>query len=185
MHDKPPGSATSSLDDAMGEVARLAASSEPQREERVLAATARALSLAGGGGETLQVALLRLVDGEEFTFAWPLELRPGNRFPARTSLAWRALRSGPLIENEVPKRPHFSLYERIPREGEVIAPIQRMLALPIPGEGGPVGVAQLSRTGETAALAGPGFTRADAERVADALKRLAPSLTSAWTTAEG
>jgi hypothetical protein len=46
-------------------------------------------------------------------------------------------------------------------------------------------VAQLSRTGETAALAGPGFTRADAERVADALKRLAPSLTSAWTTAEG
>jgi hypothetical protein len=169
-----------SLEARLKAAARIAESREPDREERLLEACAGTLGEAAGGGPILQVAVLRLSGGGEFTFAWPLELRPGNRFPAGPSLAGRALSGDALIENAVPKRPHFALYERIPREGVSAAPIQRMLALPIPGEGEPLGVVQVSRVGNTPDDAGPGFTPTDAERLSAVLESLAPLLARLW-----
>ena len=160
--------------------ARIAGSEAPDREERLLEACADALSEAAGAGPSVQVAILRLIGGGEFAFAWPRELRAGNRFPAGPSLAGRALRGAALIENAVPKRPHFALYEKIPREGVSSAPIQRMLALPIPGGDGPLGVVQVTRVGDTPEDAGPGFTPADAERLSAVLGSLAPLLDRVW-----
>jgi hypothetical protein len=171
-----------SLDEILVEAARLADSAGPDREERLLDACARALSEAAGGDASLQVAVLRLVDGEEFTFAWPWELRPGNRFPAGPSLAGRALRSGALVENAVPRRPHFALFEKIPRAGAPAAPIQRMVALPIPGAAGPLGVVEISRAGTSAETAGPEFTRSDAARLVAVLERIAPLLARVWAS---
>jgi hypothetical protein len=171
-----------SLGGALAEANRLLESADPDREERLLELCARDLGQAFGSDDALQVAVLRLIDGEEFTFAWPRELRPGNRFPVGPSLAGRALRSGALIENAVPKRPHFGLYERIPRAGAPAAPIQRMLALPIPGVDGPLGVVQVSRAGHTPEAAGPGFTGADADRLVAGLERWAPLLARLWKT---
>lgn len=173
------------LEEALEEAARLAASDHPDSEERLAGTCAGALAEAAGGGETLQVAVMRLLDGEEFAFAWPRELRAGNRFPAGPSLAGRALRAGALIENAVPRRAHFALYERIPREGVSPEPIQRMLALPIPGPDGPVGVAEISRIGETPEAAGPPFSGADAERVTSALAVLGPLLARVWEAHSG
>jgi len=59
-----------------------------------------------------------------------------------------------------------------------------MLALPIPSDAGPLGVAQLSRAGATPEVAGPGFTTADSERVGAVLERLAPLLRSVWSAPE-
>jgi hypothetical protein len=170
-----------SLQAKLEAAARIAESEQADREERLLEACADVLSEAVGAAPSVQVAVLRLSGGDEFTFAWPRELRAGNRFPAGPSLAGRALREGVLIENAVPKRPHFALYERIPREGASSAPIQRMLALPIPGGNEPLGVVQLSRVGHTPEDAGPGFIPGDAETVSAIIESLAPLLARVWT----
>jgi len=172
-----------SLQAQLDAAARIAESDAPDREERLLEACAEVLSQAAGGGRAVQVAILRLIDGGEFTFAWPRELRPGNRFPAGPSLAGRALRGDAVIENAVSRRPHFALYERIPREGAPAAPIQRMLALPIPGRDEPLGVVQVSRVGDTPENSGPAFTSADAERLSVVVGSLTPLLARVWAAA--
>lgn len=161
------------------EASRLARSRETSDHRRLLHLCADALAREIGGN-SLRVAILRLVGGQEFVFAHPPELCGGNRFPARPSLAGRVLSQGALVENSVPERAHFSLYERIPqRDGEPRL-IQKMIALPVPGASGPIGAVQVSRCGATPDEAGPDFVQDDVARATAALAPYAPLLERIW-----
>ena len=80
--------------------------------------------------------------------------------------------------NNVPMVKHVAFFESVKLRDRAV-PIQKMITVPILHDGEPVGVAQVSRKGETAAEAGPDFTPADASKAQEIFESVAPLLVKA------
>ena len=80
--------------------------------------------------------------------------------------------------NNVPMVKHVSFFESVKLRDRVV-PIQKMITVPIVFRGHPLGVAQISRKGETPGEAGPDFTQADVRRAQEIFEGVAPFLAEA------
>jgi hypothetical protein len=114
-----------------------------------------------------EVAILLLsLDGRHLRFVAPRRFADLGSIPVtkRDSIAVGVLsrKSGDVINN-VPMVKHVSFFESIKLRDKP-SPIQKMVTTPLVVRGQPVGVAQVSRKGETAREAGPDFTPADLRR---------------------
>ena len=129
-----------------------------------------------------EVAILIVTaDGNHLRFAAPRKFADLGTIPMtkRDSIAVSILakKSGEAMNN-VPMVKHVSFFESIKLRDRV-APIQKMITVPILHDGGPVGVAQISRKGENPADAGPDFTPADVKRAEQLFSAVAPYLSAA------
>jgi hypothetical protein len=129
-----------------------------------------------------EVAILLLsVDGRHLRFVAPRRFADLGSIPVtkRDSIAVGVLsrRAGEVINN-VPMVKHVSFFESIKLRDKP-SPIQKMVTAPLLLKGQPVGVAQVSRKGETAREAGPDFTTADLRRVQEIFDGVAPFLAEA------
>ncbi len=77
--------------------------------------------------------------------------------------------------NNVPTIKHVAFFESVKIRDRVV-PIQKMITVPILYKDSAVGIAQISRKGETAAQAGPDFTDADVKRAEAFFREVAPYL---------
>jgi len=73
---------------------------------------------------------------------------------------------------------HVSFFESIKLRDKP-APIQKMVSVPLLVRGQVIGVAQISRKGDTAREAGPDFTPADLRHAQEILDAIAPYLVDA------
>jgi hypothetical protein len=80
--------------------------------------------------------------------------------------------------NNVPLVRHVSFFESVKIKDRA-SPIQKMVTVPILHEGQAIGVAQISRKGESPATAGADFTPADVRRAQDLFGVLAGRLAAA------
>ena len=76
------------------------------------------------------------------------------------------------VSNNVPNVRHVSFFESIKLRDKP-APIQKMVTAPLLVRGQAIGVAQISRKGDTARDAGPDFTPADLRRAQELLDSVA------------
>ena len=101
--------------------------------------------------------------GSQLRFVAPRRFAELGSIPTtkRDSIAVGVLakRSGEVINN-VPMVKHVTFFESIKLRDKP-SPIQKMVSTPLVVHGHPVGVAEISRKGETAREAGPDFTPAD------------------------
>jgi hypothetical protein len=79
--------------------------------------------------------------------------------------------------NNVPMVKHVSFFESVKIRDRVL-PIQKMVTVPILFKGTPIGVAQLSRKGETPGEAGADYTATDVKKAQDFFETVAPYLYS-------
>jgi hypothetical protein len=126
-----------------------------------------------------EVAILVLTgDGKALRFAAPRKLTDLGTIPVtkRDSIAVNVFgrRAGEAVNN-VPMVKHVAFFESVKLRDRAV-PIQKMITVPILHEGEAVGVAQVSRKGETAAEAGPDFSPADATRAQEIFEAVAPVL---------
>jgi hypothetical protein len=129
-----------------------------------------------------EVAILLLsTDGRPLRFVAPRAFAELGSIPVtkRDSIAVGVLsrRTGEVINN-VPMVKHVSFFESIKLRDKPM-PIQKMVTTPLLLRGQPVGVAEISRKGETARDAGPDFTPADLKRAKEMLDAVAPFLAEA------
>ncbi|HVR70510.1 MAG TPA: hypothetical protein VMT87_06660 [Vicinamibacteria bacterium] len=129
-----------------------------------------------------EVAILIVTaDGNHLRFAAPRRFADLGTIPMtkRDSIAVAVLgkKSGEAMNN-VPQIKHVSFFESIKLRDRV-APIQKMITVPIVHDGTAVGVAQISRKGESPADAGPDFTPADVKRAEQLFSAVAPYLSAA------
>jgi hypothetical protein len=129
-----------------------------------------------------EVAVLLLsVDGKHLRFIAPRRFAELGSIPTtkRDSIAVGVLakRSGEVINN-VPMVKHVSFFESI-KLREKPSPIQKMVSTPLVVRGHPVGVAEISRKGETVREAGPDFTPADLKKAQELFDGIAPYLAEA------
>ena len=129
-----------------------------------------------------EVAILLLsTDGRHLRFVAPRRFAELGSIPVtkRDSIAVGVLsrRKGEVINN-VPMVKHVSFFESIKLRDKPM-PIQKMVSAPLVARGQAVGVAQISRKGETARDAGPDFTPADLRRAQEILDAVAPFLAEA------
>jgi hypothetical protein len=132
-----------------------------------------------------EVAILLLSqDGRHLRFVAPRRFAELGSIPVtkRDSIAVNALarKAGEVINN-VPNVKHVSFFESIKLRDRP-APIQKMVTAPMMLAGKAVGVAQVSRKGETAREAGPDFTDADLQRAQDIFDGIAQFLFAARPT---
>lgn len=80
--------------------------------------------------------------------------------------------------NNVPGVRHVAFFESVKLRDKVV-PIQKMITVPILRGAEVVGVAQISRKGDSPAEAGPDFTAEDVKRAAEIFSRVAAPLTEA------
>jgi hypothetical protein len=111
-----------------------------------------------------EVAILLLsTDGRHLRFAAPRKFADLGSIPVtkRDSIAVNSLtrRAGEVINN-VPMVKHVSFFESIKLRDRPV-PIQKMVTAPILVAGKAIGVAQVSRKGESPRDAGADFTAAD------------------------
>ncbi len=129
-----------------------------------------------------EVAILMLTtDGKHLRFLAPRKFADLGTIPVtkRDSIAVNILsrRTGEALNN-VPMVKHVAFFESV-KLRERAVPIQKMVTVPILHEGKAIGVAQLSRKGETPAEAGADFTNADVSRAQELFQAVAPSLLKA------
>ena len=129
-----------------------------------------------------EVAILLLsTDGRHLRFVAPRRFAELGSIPVtkRDSIAVGVLsrRKGEVINN-VPMVKHVSFFESIKLRDKPV-PIQKMVSAPLVARGQVIGVAQISRKGETARDAGPDFTQADLRRAQEILDAVAPYLAEA------
>ena len=129
-----------------------------------------------------EVAILLLSsDGRHLRFVAPRRFADLGSIPLtkRDSIAVSVLarRSGEVMNN-VPMVKHVSFFESIKLRDKP-APIQKMVTVPILLRGQPIGVAQVSRKGETSREAGPDFTQADLRRSQEIFDGIAQYLNAA------
>jgi hypothetical protein len=129
-----------------------------------------------------EVAILLLsTDGRHLRFIAPRRFADLGTIPVtkRDSIAVNVLsrRAGEVINN-VPMVKHVSFFESIKLRDKP-APIQKMVSTPLVVRGQTIGVAQISRKGDTAREAGPDFTPADLRRAQEMLDAVAPYLAEA------
>ncbi len=129
-----------------------------------------------------EVAILLLsLDGKHLRFIAPRRFAELGSIPTtkRDSIAVSVLsrRSGDVINN-VPQVKHVSFFETIKLRDRP-SPIQKMVTTPLVVRGQPVGVAEISRKGETARDAGPDFTPADLRKAQELFDGVASFLAEA------
>jgi hypothetical protein len=129
-----------------------------------------------------EVAILLLsTDGKHLRFVAPRRFAELGSIPTskRDSIAVGVLsrRSGEVINN-VPTVKHVSFFESI-KLREKPAPIQKMVTTPLVARGQLVGVAEISRKGETVREAGADFTPADLRKAQEIFDGIAPFLAEA------
>jgi hypothetical protein len=125
--------------------------------------------------------LMTTADGNHLRFAAPRKFADLGTIPTtkRDSIAVNILakKTGEAMNN-VPMVRHVSFFESIKLRDKV-TPIQKMITVPIVHDGTAVGVAQISRKGESPADAGPDFTPADVKRAEQLFAAVAPYLAQA------
>lgn len=129
-----------------------------------------------------EVAILMVTaDGKHLRFAAPRKFFELGTIPVtkRDSIAVNVLvkKAGELT-NTVPLVKHVAFFETV-RLKDKPQPIQKMITVPILHRGAAVGVAQVSRKGETPAAAGADFTPADLRKVEEFFDAVAAPLVSA------
>ena len=128
--------------------------------------------------------LLLTSDGRHLRFVAPRRFADLGTIPLtkRDSIAVSVLarRSGEVMNN-VPMVKHVTFFESIKLRDKVV-PIQKMVTVPILLRGQPIGVAQVSRKGETTREAGPDFTEADLRRAQEIFDGVAQYLHAARPT---
>jgi GAF domain len=129
-----------------------------------------------------EVAILLLsADAKHLRFVAPRRFADLGSIPTskRDSIAVGVLarRSADVINN-VPMVKHVSFFESIKLKDKP-SPIQKMVTTPLLVGGKPVGVAEISRKGETVREAGPDFTPADAKRALEIFDAVARYLADA------
>jgi hypothetical protein len=129
-----------------------------------------------------EVAILLLsLDGRHLRFVAPRRFAELGSIPTskRDSIAVGVLsrRTGEVINN-VPMVKHVSFFESIKLRDKP-SPIQKMVSTPLLVKGQPVGVAEVSRKGETTRDAGADFTPADLRHAQEVFDGIAPFLAEA------
>jgi len=81
--------------------------------------------------------------------------------------------------NNVPMVKHVSFFESVKIKDRPAVPIQKMITVPILLRGEVVGVAQVSRKGDSPAEAGPDFTQADVAKAQNLFSKISPYLVEA------
>jgi len=135
------------------------------------------------GAKTDEVAILVLTsDSKHLRFAAPRKFADLGTIPIskRDSIAVNVLarKSGEAMNN-VPMVKHVSFFESVKIKDRPAVPIQKMITVPILLRGDAVGVAQVSRKGDSPGEAGPDFTAADVTRAQDLFSRISPYLIEA------
>ena len=135
------------------------------------------------GAKNDEVAILVLTsDQRHLRFAAPRKFADLGTIPIskRDSIAVNVLarKSGEAMNN-VPMVKHVSFFESVKIRDRPAVPIQKMITVPILLRGEVVGVAQVSRKGDTAAEAGPDFTQSDVVRAQDLFSKISPYLVEA------
>ncbi len=149
--------------------------------ELLLDVTERVVKYVSGafGTKADEVAVLLLTeDRKHLRFAAPRRFADLGTIPItkRDSIAVSIFhrKQGEAINN-VPMVRHVSFFESVKLRDRV-APIQKMISVPILLEGEVVGVAQISRKGESPAEAGADFSPADVRRADDIFRAVAAPL---------
>src|SRR5205814_10706667 len=111
-----------------------------------------------------EVAILLLTaDGRHLRFVSPRQFADLGSIPVtkRDSIAVNILgrKTGEALNN-VPQVKHVAFFESVKLRDRPV-PIQKMITVPILNGADAVGVAQISRKGESANAAGPDFSGAD------------------------
>jgi hypothetical protein len=134
------------------------------------------------GAKADEVAILFLTSDEKhLRFLAPRKFADLGSIPVtkRDSIAVNILgkKAGEAMNN-VPMVKHVAFFESVKLRDRAV-PIQKMITVPILHQGKAVGVAQLSRKGETPSEAGPDFSAADVKRVQELFEAVAPHLVQA------
>jgi hypothetical protein len=134
------------------------------------------------GSKTDEVAILVVTsDRKHLRFAAPRKFADLGTIPVtkRDSIAVNILgkKAGEAMNN-VPMVKHVAFFESVKLRDRAV-PIQKMITVPILHEGDAVGVAQISRKGESSRDAGPDFTPADVKKAQDLFAAVAPYLVEA------
>lgn len=145
--------------------------------ERVVRTVAAAF-----GVEADEVAILiRTEDGKHLRFVAPRRFADLGSIPItkRDSIAVSVLgkKAGELMNN-VPLVKHVAFFESVKLRDRPV-PIQKMITVPILFDEEAIGVAQLSRKGESPSQAGPDFTAADVRKAQELFVAVAPYLKAA------
>jgi hypothetical protein len=129
-----------------------------------------------------EVAILILTtDGKHLRFVAPRRFTDLGTIPVtkRDSIAVATLgkKTGEAMNN-VPMVKHVAFFESV-RLRDRVVPIQKMITVPILNRGTVIGVAQVSRKGETPGDAGPDFSPADVKKAQDFFEGVAVHLVAA------
>ena len=131
------------------------------------------------GNKSDEVAILMTTsDRKHLRFAAPRKFTELGTIPVtkRDSIAVTIFNRGTgEAMNNVPMVKHVAFFESV-KIRDRVSPIQKMVTVPIVHESQVVGVAQISRKGETPAEAGPDFTSADVTRAEELFNAVAPYL---------
>jgi hypothetical protein len=129
-----------------------------------------------------EVAILILTsDNRHLRFVAPRKFTDLGTIPItkRDSIAVAILakKNGEAMNN-VPVVKHVSFFESVKIKDRVV-PIQKMITVPILYRGQPIGVAQISRKGDSPAEAGADFTASDVKKAQEFFESVAPHLAAA------
>jgi len=132
--------------------------------------------------KTDEVAILILTtDGKHLRFVAPRRFTDLGTIPItkRDSIAVATLgkKTGEAMNN-VPMVKHVAFFESVKLRDRVV-PIQKMITVPILNRGTVIGVAQVSRKGETPGDAGPDFSSADVKKAQEFFEGVAVHLIAA------
>ncbi len=141
----------------------------------------RAVS-ASFGVEKDEVAILVLTeDRKHLRFIAPRRFADLGSIPItkRDAIAVSVLgKKTAEVMNNVPLVKHVAFFESVKLRDRPV-PIQKMVTVPILFDNEAIGVAQLSRKGESPSQAGPDFTAADVRRAQELFSTVAPFLKAA------
>jgi hypothetical protein len=131
------------------------------------------------GAKADEVAILMTTtDGKHLRFVAPRKFADLGTIPItkRDSIAVNvfAKKAGEAMNN-VPMVKHVAFFESV-KIRDRVAPIQKMITVPIVHGGEAVGVAQISRKGESPADAGPDFTPGDLAKAQELFEAVGPYL---------
>jgi len=137
---------------------------------------------AAFGAKTDEVAILFLTsDSRHLRFVAPRKFAELGTIPVtkRDSIAVNIFgrKTGEAMNN-VPMVKHVAFFESVKLRDRAV-PIQKMITVPIIHDGKAIGVAQVSRKGETAPEAGPDFSQADVQKAQAILESVTPVLVQA------
>ena len=156
----------------------------PDQRELYLDMADRVVKTVGSafGCKADEVAILILTtDGKHLRFVAPRRFNELGTIPVtkRDSIAVSTLskKTGEAMNN-VPMVKHVAFFESVKLRDRVV-PIQKMITVPILNKGTAIGVAQISRKGETPGEAGPDFSQADVKKAQDLFEKVAPHLVAA------